>query len=781
MYIKLGTTNIKYLTDQDDFMIFSEVVDSGLSYERPVMVRTSDELDIWFGRSFTDRDYLAELLERGVTLFLYKPIADELNDKGDNYIDYYSYEEDPKLYYNEFELPETGEAEKKYKLVSTSGIFTDEETQLKYDILIWLDSEYINTKQLPQNLDTNNTKSLNNRDVLSINYSGYSGPSYVYPDYQENSYNNSVSHLEDNDIDTELLLSHLPDLDRVSLGYETLCYDLKFTDDIDFGINAAESPFVIIQDVDKNSHLIYFNSGKGIPSSVERRYYSTSVEIAVNSDKTREDLISEFIGVINSFGYLTDKLSEVNYQTYTSFSTIAKYFYNLENFSMTPNFNRTHDILSELSKNDRRIEFVSKTIGTNGENNIKVKIEKATNLNDYYRITISRFDYSEVFEGNVFNGSNRIDFKINRDSNLVRCDIIESYTDPTSGKIVNYKLDFDEEAGERDSSLPVGEWELKRAEFEDYKPGMYWKAVKSIFNDGDTVHFDFFLIPNIKNYIIDGLDPNYDYYREYLNFLDYSKLIDCQILIQNSDSGWTFEIVNELPTNPKEGIVYQIPQGDDSSYKFYILNDSGVLQETVDREIINTYGNDYVFNYTEDVENRLIYFFRPMTVLGNPRPAYYLYLSGLLDNTYSMSTSKILYNSPVKNPYEDYESVELRLEKYKSNYLVDNNQIYYYKKYQNGKNYTYSNWMRFTIGKVSRELDKEQGRYIGKRMTGEIQTIIKEILGRIYQTFSIIRRINLTKFNVIYQENKIELTIEIYMSDLINNNISLDITLNYNK
>ena len=33
MYIKLGTTNIKYLTDQDDFMIFSEVVDSGLSYE----------------------------------------------------------------------------------------------------------------------------------------------------------------------------------------------------------------------------------------------------------------------------------------------------------------------------------------------------------------------------------------------------------------------------------------------------------------------------------------------------------------------------------------------------------------------------------------------------------------------------------------------------------------------------------------------------------------------------------------------------------------------------
>ena len=775
MYIKLGTTNIKYLTDQDDFMIFSEVVDSGLSYERPVLVRTSDELDIWFGRSFSDRDYLAELLESGVTLFLYKPIADEVNDKGDNYIDYYSYEEDPRLYYNEYELPEKGESEKKYKLISTNGIFIDTETKLKYNIWIWLNSEYVNTEQLPQNLDTNNTTSLNNRDVLGINYSGYSGPSYVYPDYQENFYNNTVSHSEDN-IDTNLLLTHLPDLNRVDLGYETLCYDLKFAEDIDFGISAVESPFVIISDVDKNSILVYFNSDKGIPNSVDSKYYSSAVEIIINN-KSREEIIDEFISILNDYGYLTDKLSSVDYQTYTSFSTPVRYFYNLSGFSMTPNFYRTHDILNELSVNDRRIEFISKTIGTDDEK-IKVKIEKATNSNDYYRITISRFNYSEVFEGSIFDGLNRIDFKINNESNLVRCDIKDSYTDE-NGNNVQYKLNFDSEKGERDSSLPAGEWYLKRGEKEEYNPKMYWKAVKSMFNDGDTVPFDFFLVPNIKNYT-SGLDPDYDYYKEYLDFLNYSKLIDCQILIQNSDSGWTFEIVDQLPTNPKEGVVYQIPQSE-GGYRFYILNDLGQLEETVDREIINTYGNDYVFNYTEDVENRLVYFFRPMTVLGNPRPAYYLYLSGLLNDTYSISTSRVLYNSPVKDPYNDDEEVEKRLERYKSNYLSDNNQIYYYKKYQNGSGYTYTNWMRFAIGKVGRELEKNKGKYLGERFNGNIRVIIEEILDRIYQTFTIIRRITLDRFREVGLENKLELTIGIYMSDLINNNISLDITLNYNK
>ena len=69
MYLRLGTTNIKYSTEQDDFTVFSEVVDSKMSYEKPILVRTPDELDIWFGSDFPGKDYYDELLESGVTLY----------------------------------------------------------------------------------------------------------------------------------------------------------------------------------------------------------------------------------------------------------------------------------------------------------------------------------------------------------------------------------------------------------------------------------------------------------------------------------------------------------------------------------------------------------------------------------------------------------------------------------------------------------------------------------------------------------------------------------------
>ena len=61
MYIKLGKTAIKYVANTNDFMIVSELIDSGLSYESPVLVRSVNELDIWFTQDFEERDYLVEL------------------------------------------------------------------------------------------------------------------------------------------------------------------------------------------------------------------------------------------------------------------------------------------------------------------------------------------------------------------------------------------------------------------------------------------------------------------------------------------------------------------------------------------------------------------------------------------------------------------------------------------------------------------------------------------------------------------------------------------------
>ena len=79
MYIKLGNIKVNRTKTIDDFMIFVEVVDSKMSFEEPVIVRNPSELDIWFGKSFTDRDYLIELLESGVSLYLYRPVSTKSN------------------------------------------------------------------------------------------------------------------------------------------------------------------------------------------------------------------------------------------------------------------------------------------------------------------------------------------------------------------------------------------------------------------------------------------------------------------------------------------------------------------------------------------------------------------------------------------------------------------------------------------------------------------------------------------------------------------------------
>ena len=94
MYIKLGKTNINYLNGDSDnnYMIVSDIIDSTLSYESPVIVNTKEELDIWFSKNFTERNYLISLLENNVTLYLYKPISDSIS-LGESDKDYLNYKE----------------------------------------------------------------------------------------------------------------------------------------------------------------------------------------------------------------------------------------------------------------------------------------------------------------------------------------------------------------------------------------------------------------------------------------------------------------------------------------------------------------------------------------------------------------------------------------------------------------------------------------------------------------------------------------------------------------
>ena len=361
-------------------------------------------------------------------------------------------------------------------------------------------------------------------------------------------------------------------------------------------------------------------------------------------------------------------------------------------------------------------------------------------------------------------------------------------------------------------ALREGEFTLRGAKIEKTDKDMYWKSLNIVLSD--EVYPDYILIPDLSKYI-NNLDKDYSYYKEYKTFLSIAQERNCQILVQNSNAPYKLEEVDVLPEEQDESIVYKVGN-------HYYLNG----KEISDQYLISlvTAGNDFIFNYTGDKENRLVYFFRDMTSYTMPRPGYYVYLSGLLDSIFSASPDDIVYDSPVSYPYdldykvvqveelpkiprkdtiyilgddyylgpekiEDYKLIEAakdegtkeRLEQYKSNYLVFNNQMYYYRGYENGEDYETTAWMRFAIGKVYRELQKNKWSYLSLKNIGKIREIILAVLSRITRSFSVVRSINISLFKPVMSENRIELTLNMNVADLVENNIVLDLTINYNK
>ena len=788
MYLRLGDTNIKYSTSQNDFMIFSQIIESGMSYEKPILVRTPDELEIWFGRNFTEKAYFDQLLESGITLYLYRPVETGENIYSDSYVDTSGFTVREELYEQESELPVVGLEKTRYKVVDSEGLMRDEVTGLSYSYYIWISGGFVKEQDLPQNIDENNTLSLNNRDTLNIGYKGYEGPSYWYPIYRENEKGEIDEYPETlGEEDKKLLISHLPDLDRVLMQYETLGFYLTITPgELDFtpsGDLGLDTRYIIVQYLDKGTGeyqkvLIWFEGENNILPTIPSTYYNEGNTRGISIlGKTQEEVLSELLRILREdYGYIVEEDEEGIYKIYFPYTVTTSYFYNIPGFSLDPSIGITHNILASLGKGNARIKFVSRTIGMDEldgvDCNIRVQIEKLRE-NDRYRITLRRYDYYEVFEGGLFTiGEDRIDAKITKESKLCRCELITTYIDNTDGKEKAYVLNPGE--GERNSELPEGIWDLRRAGQEKYTRDMYWKAVNAILGAEDPVWIDYFLIPDMKKYNTSGPGKDHTYYPEYEDFLRFAQTIGCQVLIENTDNGWTYEKVDTEPKEPREGVVYIV---EDS--KFMILGEDGDLVETVDPEIINTEGNNFVFNYTGDLDNRLLWFYRGMRIYGNERPGYYLHIMGVLSNIFSMSSNRIEYQNPTTLPYED-EEIEEKLERYKSNYLVYNNQSYYYKKYQNGEDFNTSGWMRFCIGKVSRELQKHKWEIIGQRNVGSMRERINQILNGISGSFSYINSLTLLGLYTDFPNNRIGLEIESRMSDLVDNNMVIDITLNYN-
>ena len=783
MYIKLGSINLQYYQDTNDWIILGEILDSGMSYEKPILVRTTEELDIWFGKDFKDYSYMQELINMGVVLYLYKPISDHTSGD-DSYIDLDRYIENNSVWLRDIELrwiEKVVENPGQYKFKYNNGtvikeiglvingigglsitedvtgrtLCTDEvvrkelltpinqiskiyESPIKFhvynseDLWIYDEGEIIDIELLPQNINLTSISG-NNRDTLIISKPG-NRIEYTYVDYNEESgdfgiFNNKeiIDSLEN--IDPR----YIDEIDpkKVATGFQTLMYRIE-------GDQLEDGDYFVMPNASHGTDqsqwkLLYTNLEK-VPTSIVL-LFDDRMRLKINNFN---DLMSK---LKNNLGYTEVEGNRIYSKTILQVTN----FYRSENVKIIPETKITEAILSKYMTPG--MEFVSKTIGRSSEfedDLIKVVVEKPS---DNYRITISRYSYSETFEGSLkyTPGEQRIDNLISEQSKLIRCNF------------------YGEE-------LKTGTYQLRGAITEERKPEMYKYSLKLMLSTeyNIPVYPDYFLIPDKYNYTSNIIIDN-----PYQMFLDYSLEIGCQFLIENKSWDELFTIIETevLPSELKEETYYKV--GD-----LYYDWTGNIVTDTF---FINVVGNggDFIYNLTTDKENRLVYFFKEMTYQYAERPGYYAYLRGVLLNEFSISVKDILYQTPTKDAFlvDDIESL---LKEYKTNYLVCDNQTYFYKDYQDGDDYITTGWTRFIAGKVFRELQKNSGDILGQQLLGVIRSKITDLITSISSGFSIVRTIGITEFEPSDNGQSLKISMTTVMNDQVKNNVNLDITVNYN-
>ena len=721
MYLELGKTKINYQSQgkQEDSIILAEVVDSEMSFEKPVFVRTVSELILWFGTDFKDFDYLKELITSGNTLYLFRPIVDEELTSRNNYIDYSTFLDDRDEFFIN-NLPDKGIPGKIYKKVSIEGKgkYKDIPRGYTFDKLIWIESlgGWINVENLPQNLESPKTLSYNNRDTLRVCHSS-SISNYCHPLFGGDNMDD-VEILSD--IEDEYFEGNL-DESPVLRGIGTFAFKVNFDN---IKLKGNSSYIVLSSFYGDNSTLYYYDEGRGqVPSIPDRDYYQETVKFSSVDDLFRE---LEYAG----YKLVGDIL-------YCPTIIHVTGLYNIEGLTIEPADNVNRKILDRLSKKGSRIEFWSRTIGNGGvSGNISIKIEN-TDEKYYYKVTIERFNIVETFFGYSYTTEldKRIDSIINKNSKIVQCKLIDTYLGTWKNTRNNNTVELETEYGInrsvvknnyvlldwKEPSLTVGAWELKGSTIESNKS--HKRGLESLLKDQDTTYIDFLLLPDSRKYVVDN----------------------------NYNSLWSWLL------------------RESKSYGYQVL--------------IECDEENYEKNYIDDKLNYLVYFYGSMVNgLNKYRPAYYTFLRGLLNNVYSFTGNDIIYTSPIeRNVMYSKEDIRSNLKSMKANYMIDNGQYYFFPSYFDGPDYITSGLMRFCLGKIQRELEKNKWSYLSLPNIGSTKSVIEGLLDRIQKRFSIIRSLLIREFEIDQRKGKLSLKIETKISDLVKNIVDLDITINYNK
>ena len=166
------------------------------------------------------------------------------------------------------------------------------------------------------------------------------------------------------------------------------------------------------------------------------------------------------------------------------------------------------------------------------------------------------------------------------------------------------------------------------------------------------------------------------------------------------------------------------------------------------------------------------------------RPGYYIFLRGIITNIFSMSLDNLLYYSPTTTPYIDENNPLLELlESKKSNFLVDDNYVYYYQKYFNHPGdgiYNTTILTRFIISKISRTILNNKWDLLGSNNVGIIKNNLSLILGEIKEKYSIVNNLSIKSINLAADNSTVLINLILYVSELVDKNINLSITLNLN-
>lgn len=252
-------------------------------------------------------------------------------------------------------------------------------------------------------------------------------------------------------------------------------------------------------------------------------------------------------------------------------------------------------------------------------------------------------------------------------------------------------------------------------------------------------------------------------------------------------------LIQEYIVGPGKSIVLKVRHPERNIFEwekiqvnsgYWMLGSNGELEKVHESNIIEEAvgGGNFIYNYLKDNSSWLLYFYDSIytRTYGIKYPGYCIFIDGLMTGNYSGSVDNILYNTPVNDPYSS-EPIEKQLEKYRSNYLVFNGQRYYYKKYLESPNKNSSLFLRFIIGKITREIFKKKGELIGEKVVGKIKQTITDILGKIESSFSIVESIELTNFNIDLENNTLNIEVLTAVKTLVDKDIVLNITLNLNK